>query len=58
MEKISLKGFLIKIATTAVSNSCLMYKNTKSQHLTVKMHSFLDYSKTDLKKFDSKDTEG
>lgn len=45
------KFFFIKIATIAVSISCLMYKNTNSQHLTVKMHSFLN-------KFDIKDTEG
>lgn len=41
-----------------VSNSCLMYKNTKSQHLTVKMHSFSDTQKNGLNKSDIKDTEG
>lgn len=36
-----------------------MYKkNTKSQHLTVKMHSFSDIQNNRLKKFDIKDTEG
>lgn len=57
--KISAKiFFFIKLATIAVSNSCLMYKKHQITALDSKDALLLGYSKNRSKKFDIKDTEG